>query len=154
RTGPPPPKIERVKIEPTSLAGVLLSRKRLIGAMVLAVALVAALAFWDTERESAAALDDFAAEQTTLATSASADLGARAPSPGSGSGDPLARAEALFEGAKRIEEPEKVRLFVVRPDDARLHGTDGTTLAAPEIERAIAEGRSRVWLSRDEAGAL
>ena len=37
--------------------------------MVLAVALVAALAFWDHQRESAAALDDFAQDQATLAGS-------------------------------------------------------------------------------------
>ncbi len=45
--------------------------------MLLTVALVAALAFWDEEREAADALDDFAREQATLATSVGAQLASR-----------------------------------------------------------------------------
>jgi signal transduction histidine kinase len=46
-------------------------------AMLLAVASVAALAYWDEQRESAAALEDFAQEQATLASSLAAELDTR-----------------------------------------------------------------------------
>jgi two-component system NtrC family sensor kinase len=45
--------------------------------MLVAIALIAALAFLDEERESAAALSDFAQEQATLAQSLAASLGIR-----------------------------------------------------------------------------
>lgn len=45
--------------------------------MLLTVALVAVLAFWDSERQSDAALSDFSQAQTTLASSVAADLGNR-----------------------------------------------------------------------------
>ena len=49
-------------------------RAVLQGSMVLVIALVAGLACWDEQRESRAALDDFAAEQSTLASSLAAGL--------------------------------------------------------------------------------
>ncbi len=45
--------------------------------MLLAIVPVAALAYWDEERESAVALSDFAQEQSTLARSLAADLSTR-----------------------------------------------------------------------------
>ncbi|HEU4533539.1 MAG TPA: hypothetical protein VFS00_05450, partial [Polyangiaceae bacterium] len=45
--------------------------------MLLTVALVAVLAFWDEEREAADALDDYAREQATLALSVGAQLASR-----------------------------------------------------------------------------
>jgi signal transduction histidine kinase len=149
-----PSKIEPVKIEPSSLAGVLLSRKRLIGAMVLAVALIAALAYWDTKRESEAALDDFAAEQATLATSIGADLAARLAHARATGAEPAAPPARLFDGIDGVEQPHRVRLLVAPPGGGPLRGIDGAVVDAPEIQRAVAEGRSRLWLSRSEAAAL
>ena len=65
--------------------------------MLLAVAAVALLAFWDERRESAAALDDFAQEQATLAGSVAAELGTRLASVRR---DALLLAESLDEGKK------------------------------------------------------
>jgi signal transduction histidine kinase len=45
--------------------------------MLLAIVPVAALAYWDEERQSAVALSDFAQEQATLARSLAADLSTR-----------------------------------------------------------------------------
>jgi signal transduction histidine kinase len=63
--------------------------------MVLAIATVGALAFWDERRESAAALDDFAEEQGTLAASVASELSTRLAQARRGV---LAVAEALEEG--------------------------------------------------------
>src|SRR5580692_176398 len=46
----------------------------LAGAMSLSLMLVAALAYWDEQREFASALQDFALEQATLARSLAANL--------------------------------------------------------------------------------
>jgi len=51
--------------------------RSLVLLMLLAVATVALLAYWDERRESAAALEDFAAEQATLADSIAAELATR-----------------------------------------------------------------------------
>src|SRR5262249_54212670 len=110
-----------------------------------AVALVAALGFWDHQRESAAALDDFAQEQATLAGSVAAELGTRLAT---------GRKEALLEGALRVERPGTVRLLLLAPGDAPPRGTDGGTVESPPVERAVAAGKSSVWLSRAEAAAL
>jgi two-component system, NtrC family, sensor kinase len=45
--------------------------------MFLVLALVTGLAYWDEERESSTALEDFAAEQSTLASSLAANVSAR-----------------------------------------------------------------------------
>jgi signal transduction histidine kinase len=47
---------------------------RLIAGMVAAIALTAAVAYWDGERESASALEDFAQEQATLARGVASNL--------------------------------------------------------------------------------
>ena len=49
--------------------------------MVVAIATITALAYWDEERESTAALDEFAQEQLTLAESLSASLEDDNPAP-------------------------------------------------------------------------
>src|SRR5262249_35866868 len=49
-------------------------RLGLIGVMAATVAAVAAVAYWDADRESAAALQDFADEQATLARALGAAL--------------------------------------------------------------------------------
>jgi two-component system NtrC family sensor kinase len=51
--------------------------RSLIVLMVVAVAAVAVLAFWDEQRESAAALDDFAQDQAALAGSVASELDTR-----------------------------------------------------------------------------
>ena len=45
-----------------------------LGTMLVAIVAVIALAFWDDQRESAAALEDFGAEQSAVAAAAAAAL--------------------------------------------------------------------------------
>src|SRR5271170_6003490 len=102
--------------------------RSLVVLMVLAVAAVAALSFWDERRESAAALEDFADEQTTLAGSVASELATRLAAVGS------TRAPVpveLLEGASRVERPGVVRILLLGPDDARLRGTDGRVIDCP-----------------------
>ena len=91
------------------LATLTPSQKRpirlLIFSMLLTVALVAALAFWDSERQAEATLSDFAQEQATLASSVAADLGNRLQS---ARRDALLAAEQTLTGqpiSPRLREP-------------------------------------------------
>lgn len=77
----------------------------LVAAMLLTVALVAALAFWDSERQSEAALSDFAQGQVTLASSVAGELGNRLHS---ARRDALLAAEHTLTGqpiSPRLREP-------------------------------------------------
>jgi two-component system, NtrC family, sensor kinase len=126
--------------------------------MVTAVVVIAALAFWDKERESEAALADFAREQVTLATSVAAELSSRiarlrADAAAAGP-DALVPTSDLLEGMSRLESPHEVRILVTSVGDARLLATDGATVEAPALRRALAEGRTLLWLTRDEAAEL
>jgi signal transduction histidine kinase len=121
--------------------------------MVLAVAAVAALAFWDDARESAAALDDFAQDQATLAGSVASELATRLTALRRDGVDLGAAPAKLFEGT-RIERPGAVRILVEGPDDAVLHATDGREMPSAPIQRALDAGQTSVWLARPEAAAL
>jgi two-component system, NtrC family, sensor kinase len=110
---------------------------RLIAAMFLAIALVAALAYWDEERESAVALQDFAEEQATLARGVASNL---KPS------------EAAH--LQSIERPGSLRLLLRAPGAASFRTTDGRELDAPEIAAALDAGQTSLRLSRPQAAHL
>ncbi|HVY44848.1 MAG TPA: HAMP domain-containing sensor histidine kinase, partial [Minicystis sp.] len=62
---------------PASIRGVRTSTWPFVLAMALAMAAVAALAYWDEQREFEAALDDFAYAEASLAASLAAELSTR-----------------------------------------------------------------------------
>src|SRR5580698_2989626 len=72
-------------------------RLGLQASMFLVLAFITALAYWDEERESGAALDDFAAEQSTLASSLAAGLAAHLPT---------AQADAQASRGERVDPTE------------------------------------------------
>jgi signal transduction histidine kinase len=120
--------------------------------MLLAMAAVTALAYWDEQRESQAALDDFTQEQVTLAVSVAASLAeklARA-SPGAD----LAAPAELSAAIRAIEHRGLVRVLLFRPGSAELVGSDGALVSAPAIVRAIDEARPSLRLTRPEAAEL
>jgi signal transduction histidine kinase len=69
----------------------------LVGFMLLAIAAVTVAAYWDEQRESIAALDDFAEEQGTLAVSVGTELATRLAD---ARRTALAIAECLEEGRR------------------------------------------------------
>ena len=69
----------------------------LVALMVLSVLAIAAVAFWDAEREATAAFDDFASEQALLAKSVGAELEGRLSA---ARRDALLIAESLDEGRR------------------------------------------------------
>jgi signal transduction histidine kinase len=117
----------------------------LILAMALAIAFVAALAYWDEQRESAAALADFADEQATMAAAVAAGM-AGAP-PGS-------TKEEMLSHAARLAAPGSATLLLSSGDPPRLVGVDGNVVDSPAIALAVASGARSARLSRPEAAAL
>lgn len=102
----------------------------LAGLMLLAIALVTALAFWDEQRESAAALDDFADEQGTLAGSIASELASRLAAMRR---DALFIAESLEAGRPAPAVAfDGYTSYALRPAEAPPRaGTAGFTLSVP-----------------------
>ncbi len=112
--------------------------------MVLAIAVVTALAYWDEERESGAALDDFAQEQAKLAQAVSVALSAH----------PASTDSEVLSAAKRIENSSAIRILVKRPSQPGLTATDGAPVRSSVLETALERKSAWARLSRDEAPAV
>lgn len=124
--------------------------RSILAGMLVAIALVTALAFWDEERESKAALDDFAAEQCTLAVSVAAAIREKLAS--SDLAHPV-RPEAVLAVATPIARPGAVRVLLSAPG-GELTADDGTKLHSDTLERAALNGAASARLSRPEASDL
>jgi signal transduction histidine kinase len=134
--------------------------------MLLTIAAIAGLAYVDEEREGAAALADFAQEQTTLAQSIAGALSAhlstlrepdatqsqlaQRPDLPSAIEGYLAAAALPFG---QTEQPNH-RMVLVQSAAPGLHSTDGRWVAAPEILAALERGQSHLRLAPAEAGRL
>lgn len=121
----------------------------ILGWMTIAIGIVAALAFWDEERESTAALEDFAEEQATLARSVGAGIAEKI-----GRLDRDARPESLPREAGTIEKPGAIRVLLAPPWSADLVGTDGVRVTSTTLRAAVDGGARSARLSRPEASAL
>jgi two-component system NtrC family sensor kinase len=117
--------------------------------MLLAVVLVTGLAYWDEERESAAALQDFATEQSTLASSLAASLSALLSTHGSKTVDAV--GGTMLRAAQRIERPGEV-LVLIRPPGAHdFRTTDGRTLPVDSLGATLDRNQTSLRLTPKEA---
>ena len=113
--------------------------------MVVAIAAFTALAYWDEERESKAALDDIAQEQTTLAVSLSAAFGeALASLP----------PEKALAAARAIERPGALRVLLARSSVQGFLASDGANVRSLPLELAVKEGKGSFRLARADAADL
>lgn len=122
--------------------------RALVAWMLAAIAAVAAIAYWDEQREFASALEDFASEQTALARAVSTTLSARL------AGRALSESDTaqFLPAVQSVERPGSVRVFVQLPSG--LFGSDGAQVHAPALEAALVGSDPYVRLSRPEAAAL
>src|SRR5271165_1819009 len=120
----------------------IMRRPQLMAAMVLALAAVLALAVWDERREARAALDDFAAEQTALARSATLTLLDRVRSPECANPGSPCLLEALAAIGGTAQQPGAARVLVRAPGQPLFLGTAGQMLAAPSVQAALDRGLS------------
>ena len=125
-------------------------RGPLLAWMVGAILVVAALAYWDEQRESANALVDFAAEQATLAAGVSVAL--RSSLDGSRSG--FVDEASLLATLHAIEKPGAIRMLAQRPAGSGLLATDGTPVHCAAVEEGFRARAAWVRLSRSDASEL
>ena len=118
--------------------------------MIASVLAVAALAYWDEQRESSAALEDFAQEQATLAKSVADEVEARLATAPDDHAVPRA---SLLAGVAHLERPNMLSVVVESPD-GRLFASDGRGVDAPEIMAALAGGRPTLRLTGAQAGIV
>ncbi len=137
--------------------------------MAFAIGAVAVTAYWDEQREFAAALKDFAGEQTVLARAIATILraelteGAAAPSDqatASSRANSEMRLRRVFNGerflaaVRSVERPHLVRLFVRGPFSDGLATSDGAVVRSPTLDAAFSENAPSLRLTRPDAAAL
>ena len=143
---------------------------RLAGVMVAVVLGIAAGAYYDADRESRVALEDFAQVQATLAQAVATGLlvgerlarlgpverpgGAAASESSAASAASPPRLERLLGGLSAIERPRILCFLLHRDGESVLHASDGTALSSPHLIQALARGEQVVRLSRAEAADL
>lgn len=127
----------------------------LVAWMLLAIAVVASLAFWDEQREANAALEDFAEEQSTLAQALSRALAERLAAverdalAGPGPRD----VGDVLSSIRSFERPGVLRVLVRPPGGARwISAADGSAVTSSSLDPALAVRSIR--LSRAEAAGL
>ena len=111
--------------------------------MVLIIAAIAGASYWDARRESDAAFQDFADEQTTLARALAATWRAR----GTGADDEA----AFLAGLGSVERARSLVLLARRPGDARLRTSTGAAVTSPLVSAALDRGLPAVRIPRVEA---
>lgn len=120
-----------------------------MAAMVGIVAVVAVLAAWDAERESTAALEQFAEQSVTLSRA----LAAVIARPAAVAAGPLAEADLLAR-LRTVERPRALALLVHRPGEPVLWTTGGTQVRSEPVREALARGASSARIPRDEAAVF
>jgi len=122
----------------------VLSPLRLIVAMALSVGLVAGLAYWDSARESAAALRDFAEEQVTLAKALGVSLAHRP------TGNAVLDVSAIAEGLT-AQRGRALVVLVGPTGGAEWRAADGHVVLSPTLAAASSRGEVVLRIARDDA---
>jgi signal transduction histidine kinase len=112
--------------------------------MVVAIAIVTVLAWWDEQREDEAALSELGTEQSVLASSLANSLRQRLAA---GEEDPARLAGELLRGGP----PGQLAVLLSPPSEATLRAGDGRELSSSPLRDALARGVPFVRLSRSEA---
>jgi signal transduction histidine kinase len=122
--------------------------------MLLAIGAVTALAYWDAQRESTAALEDFAEEQATLAKSVAIGVSARLARASDNASGVAPPTDRLLEGARDIERPQEVIVLLRRPAVGIFESSRGAPVSSPVILAALNGGQRWVRLTRPESAEL
>ena len=126
----------------------ILSPLRLVVAMALSVSVVAGLAYWDSARESAAALRDFAEEQATLAKALGVSLAHRP------TGDAALDVSMVAEGLAAAQRGHALVVLVGQTGGETWRAAAGKTVVSPSLAAASARGDAVLRVARDDAPAF
>jgi signal transduction histidine kinase len=116
--------------------------------MVAVVASVAGLAYLDAERESTAALRDFAQEQVTLAAALGSVLRIHVAG-----GRSIELGQVLTE-MRSVESSRTIAIVLHRTGESTFRTTDGRELSSRRLLEALGTEQRFVRIPRDEAGAF
>lgn len=134
-------------------SGLLDRRSRLVGAMLLVVALIAGLAVWDQRREAADSVEGLRLEQASLAAALGAYVRERAATARQARDDRELLA-LLFEGLSPLERPGNLEIFLIVPGRGGVLGDDGVVVAGEALRQATLRGETSRVLERDQAPAF
>jgi signal transduction histidine kinase len=123
----------------------------LIASMALALALVAGLSYGDAQREWAAALDDFAQEQASLAQAAGAELATRLQTAPREAGEARVSPGFLLQNLRALERPGERKVLLISPEGTRA-GDEGPLPAS--LTEALRTRSSGARLARPEAASI
>jgi two-component system NtrC family sensor kinase len=120
----------------------------LLLAVVASVALVGGLAYWDSLRESRAALQDLGTEQANVARGIAAALALGT--------DQVKRSVLAGApwGPTGLERSGSIKWFLLAPEGLQLEGSDGSVVSSDRVILAAQRRAETVHLSRAEAVAL
>lgn len=137
---------QQTKADGQPLPGRAPSKQRLLLFAVFgAIATVALLAYWDEVRDSAAALDDIAREQVSIARGIAAALA---------TGTPQVGKRAVLENFRIVERDRALRLFLVQPNADTLLGTADPAVESGAVLSAVASGQESARVNREDAAKL
>jgi signal transduction histidine kinase len=122
--------------------------------MLLAIGVVTALAYWDEQRENAAAQSDFADEQATIARAVAASVGDRLARASADATGAEPRTDALLSGVRALEVPADVVVLLRRPKSASFESAVGQSYDSKPIADALDSAQPWVRLVRPESAAL
>jgi len=117
--------------------------------MLVAIGVVTALAFWESQRESEAVLRDVGAEQAVVAAVVAASghaLASAEPEPGA----EASAAKALLESLPAVARPPDEQILVAPPGSASLYASDGRVLSPPDSTSAPGVDALRTAIDRNE----
>jgi two-component system, NtrC family, sensor kinase len=131
--------------------------------MLVTMAVVTGLAWWDEQREADAALRDLETEQTVVASILAASLRSRLatmerdavlPLTDGRSVDLGVRANELFDQGQGIQHAGDLAVFLSVPGDTSLYAADGRVLSSLPLRDALDRAVPAVRLTRPEAARL
>jgi signal transduction histidine kinase len=168
-SGPPP-------VARSSKTDSLRPPSTLVVWMLVAIAVVTGMAWWDEQREAEAALEDLQSEQSVLAESIAAALRAHlaaiareappdvdeAAVPVTGPArskraDPNANEGRIVELAVLPREsgrPGELVVLLAPPNETSFHSANGAVIASPVLRDAFDRGLTTVRLTRAEAAQV
>jgi two-component system NtrC family sensor kinase len=114
--------------------------------MVLAVAMLGVITYWDEEQAAQAALADFGAEQAMVARAAAGSLRASLDDR-AGVSEDRASSKNLTPRLRALEQPGNVIVLIRRPGSSGFLTLDGNTVtSAPIEERFAAANADASWV--------
>jgi signal transduction histidine kinase len=129
------------------------ARRVLLISMVIAVLAIGGVAWWDSSRESTAALEDFEQEQSALVTSVAAELGTRLALARRDTGLAVS-PQQLFAGLAVAARPGELQILGRSPGTADFMDARGRPIAATALARDLAAGQRVIRVEREEAATL